>query len=139
MNLRSKSGLWAYISRCSYRPMFWGPLKAPGRSGVNGLLYIYTFMYTIIFYSFLIGSVYSYNNFQQIVVRIAANLILTTNDIMESIQWGNTFLFKIAIIHVYSCIGFHYDLLLFSYKSLFYDYSLIIDVYNVFLYDLWIK
>ena len=28
------------------------------------------------------GSVYSYNNFQQIVVRIAANLILTTNDIM---------------------------------------------------------
>ena len=32
------------------------------------------------------GSVYSYNNFQQIVVRIAANLILTTNDITESIQ-----------------------------------------------------
>jgi hypothetical protein len=30
--------------------------------------------------------VYSYNNFQQIVVRIAANLILTTNDITESIQ-----------------------------------------------------
>ena len=35
-----------------------------------------------------IGSVYSYNNFQQIVVWIAANLILTTNDITESIQWG---------------------------------------------------
>ena len=33
-----------------------------------------------------VGSVYSYNNFQQIVVRIAANLILTTNDITESIQ-----------------------------------------------------
>ena len=32
------------------------------------------------------GSVYSYNNFQQIVVRIATNLILTTNDITESIQ-----------------------------------------------------
>ena len=32
------------------------------------------------------GSVYSYNNFQQIVVRIASNLILTTNDITESIQ-----------------------------------------------------
>jgi hypothetical protein len=43
-----------------------------------------------------IGSVYSYNNFQQIVVRIAVNLILTTNDITESIQWGNKFLFKIA-------------------------------------------
>ena len=55
-----------------------------------------------------IGSVYSYNNFQQIVVRIAVNLILTTNDITESIQWGNKFLFKIAII--YSCIGFRYDL-----------------------------
>jgi hypothetical protein len=55
-----------------------------------------------------IGSVNSYNNFQQIVVRIAANLILTTNDITESIQWGNEFLFKIAII--YSCIGFRYDL-----------------------------
>jgi hypothetical protein len=34
------------------------------------------------------------------VVRIAANLILTTNDITESIQWGNKFLFKIAIIIV---------------------------------------
>jgi hypothetical protein len=55
-----------------------------------------------------IGSVYSYNNFQQIVVRIAVNLILTTNDITESIQWGNKFLFNIAII--YSCIGFRYDL-----------------------------
>jgi hypothetical protein len=55
-----------------------------------------------------IGSVYSYNNFQQIVVRIAVNLILTTNDITESIQWGNKFLFKIAI--TYSCIGFRYDL-----------------------------
>jgi hypothetical protein len=29
------------------------------------------------------GSVYSYNNFQQIVVRIAVNLILTTNNIMD--------------------------------------------------------
>ena len=54
------------------------------------------------------GSVYSYNNFQQIVVRIAANLILTTNGITESIQWGNEVLFKIAII--YSCFGFRYDL-----------------------------
>jgi hypothetical protein len=54
------------------------------------------------------GSVYFYNNFQQIVVRIAANLILTTNDITEFIQWGNEFLFKIAII--YSCNGFRYDL-----------------------------
>ena len=54
------------------------------------------------------GSVYFYNNFQQIVVRIVANLILTTNDITESIQWGNEFLFKIEII--YSCIGFRYDL-----------------------------
>jgi hypothetical protein len=32
------------------------------------------------------GSVYAYNNFQQIVVRITANLILTTNDITKSIQ-----------------------------------------------------
>jgi hypothetical protein len=32
------------------------------------------------------GSVYCYNNFQQIVVRIAAILILTTNGITESIQ-----------------------------------------------------
>jgi Icc-related predicted phosphoesterase len=32
------------------------------------------------------GSVYSYNNFQQFFVRIDANLILTTNDITESIQ-----------------------------------------------------
>jgi hypothetical protein len=52
---------------------------------------------------FFIGSVYSYNNFQQIVVRIAANLIFTTNDITESIQWGREFLFKIAII--YSALG----------------------------------
>jgi hypothetical protein len=29
------------------------------------------------------GSVYSYNNFQQIVVRIAVNLILTTNNITD--------------------------------------------------------
>ena len=54
------------------------------------------------------GSVYSYKNVQQIVVRIAANLILTTNDITESIQRGNEFLFKIAVI--YSCNGFRYDL-----------------------------
>jgi hypothetical protein len=44
----------------------------------------------------------------QIVVRITAILILTTNDIMESIQRGNNFVFKITII--YSCIGFRYDL-----------------------------
>jgi flavoprotein len=33
-----------------------------------------------------IGSVYSYNNFQQIVVRIAVNLILTTNNITDWIM-----------------------------------------------------
>ena len=32
------------------------------------------------------GSVYSYNNFQQIVVRIAVNLILTTNNITDYIM-----------------------------------------------------
>jgi hypothetical protein len=66
------------------------------------LYYLAFILLTVILFTghdaFLEGSVYSYN----IVVRIPANLILTTNDITESIQWGNEFLFKIAII--FSCI-----------------------------------
>jgi hypothetical protein len=54
---------------------------------------------TNLFNYFIHKSYKNTNNFQQIVVRIAVNLILTTNDITESIQWGNEFLFKIAIIY----------------------------------------
>ena len=53
------------------------------------------------FIYFVIMHIHIVNDYRQC-------LILTTNDITESIQWGNNFLFKIAIM--YSCIGFCYDL-----------------------------